>query len=112
MFRRGARAQQSPCTTVMCPQDVVERILRARIAITGSIRLRHGVEVRGVDVRDEEVLVHTADDNALLARYVVGADGASSPLRRACGHLRGWARTPVRRQDPPSPTRWCCLRRT
>jgi hypothetical protein len=27
MFRRGARAQQSPCTTVMCPQDVVERIL-------------------------------------------------------------------------------------
>jgi putative polyketide hydroxylase len=94
MFRRGARAEQSPCTTVMCPQDVVERILLARIATTGSIRLRHGVDVRGVDVRgvdvhDEDVLVHTADDTPLLARYVVGADGASSPLRRACGPPAG-----------------------
>jgi putative polyketide hydroxylase len=89
MFRRGARAEQSPCTTVMCPQDVVERILLARIATTGSIRLRHGVDVRGVDVHDEDVLVHTADDTPLLARYVVGADGASSPLRRACGPSAG-----------------------
>ena len=85
MFRRGTRAEQSPCTTVMCPQDVVERILLARIATTRSIRLRRGMDVRGVDVHGDEVLVHTADDNPLLARYVVGADGASSPIRRACG---------------------------
>lgn len=85
MFRRGTRAERSPCTTVMCPQDVVERILRARIATTPSIRLRRGVDVHGVDVHGDEALVHTADDNPLLARYVVGADGASSPIRRACG---------------------------
>ncbi|MGH3864784.1 MAG: FAD-dependent oxidoreductase [Pseudonocardiaceae bacterium] len=85
MFRSGTRAEQSPCTTVMCPQDVVERILLARIATTRSIRLRCGVEVRGVDVHGDEVLIHTADDTPLPARYVVGADGAASLLRRACG---------------------------
>ena len=91
MFRHGPRAEQSPCTTVMCPQDEVERILLTRIATTPSIRLRRGVQVRGVDVHGDDVLVHTADDNPLLARYVVGADGASSPVRRACGSTRGAA---------------------
>ncbi len=89
MFRRGPRAEQSPCTTVMCPQDIVEHILLARIATTHSIRLRRGVEVRGVDVHGDEVLVQTADDNPLLTRYVVAADGASSPVRRACGPPAG-----------------------
>lgn len=89
MFRRGTRAEQSPCTTVMCPQDVVERILLNRIATTRSIRLMHGMEVRGVDVHGDEVLVHTSDDNPLLTGYLVGADGASSPLRRACGPAAG-----------------------
>jgi 2-polyprenyl-6-methoxyphenol hydroxylase-like FAD-dependent oxidoreductase len=37
MVRRGVRAEQSPCTTVMCPQDVLERILLARIAATRFI---------------------------------------------------------------------------
>ena len=89
MFRRGTRAEQSPCTTVMCPQDVVERILLARVAATPSIRLRRGVDVRGVDVHGDEALLHTAEGNPLPARYVVGADGASSPLRRACGPPTG-----------------------
>jgi putative polyketide hydroxylase len=89
MFRRGTRAEQSPCTTVMCPQDVVERILLARIATIQSIRLLRGVEVRGVDVHGDEVQVHTAEDNPLLARYVVGADGASSRLRQTCGPPAG-----------------------
>lgn len=89
MVRCGTRAEQSPCTTVMCPQDVVERILLARVAATRSIRLRRGVPVRGVDVCGDEVLVHTAEGAPLLARYVVGADGASSPVRRACGPPAG-----------------------
>lgn len=83
MVRRGTRAEQSPCTTVMCPQDVVERILLARIATTRSIRLRRGVQVRGVAVHGEDVLIHPAEGSPLLARYVVGADGASSSVRRA-----------------------------
>jgi putative polyketide hydroxylase len=85
MFRRGIRAEHSPCTTVMCPQDVVEHILLTRTATTRAIQLRRGVEVRGVDVRGDQVLVQTRDTPPLLARYVVGADGASSPVRRTCG---------------------------
>jgi putative polyketide hydroxylase len=85
MVRRGARAEQSPCTTVMCPQDVVERILLTRIATTPSIRLRRGVTVRGVDVQDDKVLVHTVEGNPLAARHVIGADGVSSAVRRSWG---------------------------
>ncbi|MBV9140665.1 MAG: FAD-dependent monooxygenase [Pseudonocardiales bacterium] len=89
MVRRGVRAEQSPCTTVMCPQDVLERILLARIAATRFIRLRRGVAVRDVAVRGEDVLVHTAEGSSLLARYVVGADGAASPVRRSCSPPAG-----------------------
>ena len=84
MLRRGARAEHSPCTTVMCPQDVVERILLARAAATSLVRLRRGVEVLGVEAHDDWVLVHTAVDGPLPARYLVGADGVASPVRRAC----------------------------
>lgn len=85
MVRRGARAEHSPCTTVMCPQDVVERILLTRTAATPLIQLRHEVQVHRVDMHNDNVAVHTIDDASLLARYVIGADGASSLIRRSCG---------------------------
>jgi putative polyketide hydroxylase len=86
MFRRGTRAEHSPCTTVMCPQDVVERILLTRAAATPLIQLKRGVQVHDVNVRNDKLAVHTVDDAApLFARYVIGADGASSLIRRTCG---------------------------
>jgi 2-polyprenyl-6-methoxyphenol hydroxylase-like FAD-dependent oxidoreductase len=84
----------------MCPQDVVERILLARIATIQSIRLLRGVEVRGIDVHGDEVQVRTAEDNPLLARYVVGADGASSLLRQTCGPRMETRRGAVRTRWP------------
>lgn len=85
MVRRGIRAEYSPCTTVMCPQDVVERILLTRTVATPLIQLRRGVQVHRVDVHNDKVTVHTLDDPPLRARYAIGADGASSLVRRSCG---------------------------
>lgn len=80
----------SPEFLCSCPQDLVERRLRAAAEATGNVHLDGGHEVIGyrqVDHDRGEVEVRGPDGRTTRhqARYVVAADGASSPLRRMAG---------------------------
>ena len=83
----------SPETLCSCPQDLVEARLRTAALATGQVRIEQGREVIGfravdeaagtlgeVDVRDTDGTIST-----LRARFVIAADGASSPMRRLAG---------------------------
>ncbi|HEX3779866.1 MAG TPA: FAD-dependent oxidoreductase [Pseudonocardiaceae bacterium] len=83
----------SPETLCSCPQDLVESRLRAAALNSGQVRIEQGREVVGfrtieettgtvgeVDVRDTDGATRT-----LRARFVIAADGASSPMRRLAG---------------------------
>jgi len=80
-----------PSSTMFC-QAELESLLAERVATLPSVRLRRGVEVRGLEARDAGVVVHTADgtatpgaDVSLTARVVVGCDGAASTTAAAIG---------------------------
>ncbi|MBB4689446.1 FAD-dependent monooxygenase [Amycolatopsis jiangsuensis] len=81
----------SPAPSVLCPQDALEPVLR------------HAAEERGVLVRFSTELVSftqdstgviatlrqtTGDSYEVTADYLIGADGARSPVRTALGVLR------------------------
>lgn len=62
----------------------------AEAAATGPARITpdYGVEFLGLTVRDDDVEVRVADatgERTILARYVVGCDGARSGVRQAIG---------------------------
>ncbi|KNB50786.1 FAD-dependent monooxygenase [Streptomyces caatingaensis] len=82
----GRRAGHSPVATVLCPQDVVEEILRRRVP---AGRVRHGVRLAGLEQDGTGVTARLVDANGLVeqvrCRYVVGCDGAHSAVRRALG---------------------------
>ncbi|QUH01222.1 FAD-dependent monooxygenase [Saccharopolyspora erythraea] len=83
--RHGARAELSPCTTVVCPQDVVEGVLLARVLADARIRFLPGTEVAGARGDDDGVEVRTSGGQVLRGRYLVGADGAHSAVRETFG---------------------------
>ncbi len=72
---------------VSCAQDVIEQILRTRVAASPRCELRWGARVvdtvqlagGGVQVQVE------GDSPPIVARYVVAADGAGSPTRKRRG---------------------------
>ncbi len=69
---------------VVCyDQPELEAWLRAE-AVAAGVDLRLGVEVTGVDPGPDEVMVLAADGGH-RARWVVAADGAASPVRKALG---------------------------
>jgi putative polyketide hydroxylase len=68
-------------------QDVLEPVL-ARAARRAGAELRFGSEVDHVSDDDDGVTVTVRDDQPVRARYVVAADGAHSPIRRASGITR------------------------
>ncbi|MFE0423482.1 FAD-dependent monooxygenase [Streptomyces sp. NPDC058953] len=82
----GRRAALSPTATVMCPQDVVEAVLRRRL---DPSRVRYGTTVTAVETTDADVTVTvTGPDGAarrIRCRQLVGCDGAHSAVRRATG---------------------------
>ncbi|MGN9838346.1 FAD-dependent oxidoreductase [Nonomuraea sp. H19] len=76
----------SPCTGTPIDQNRVESLLRIRARELGA-RIRFGTEFLGLSQHDGGVEARLRDldgiEHRLLARYVVAADGARSPLR--CG---------------------------
>jgi 2-polyprenyl-6-methoxyphenol hydroxylase-like FAD-dependent oxidoreductase len=68
----------------MLPQWRTGELLAQRLAELGG-RVEHGVEVTGVARDVDGVTAALADGSAVRARYLVGADGGRSAVRRALG---------------------------
>ena len=85
---REQSAVVSPTGPACIPQDELERVMEEHLAALPAARLERGVEVIGVDSRDDgvEVTVRDADGiRTLRARYLVAADGIRSTVRAALG---------------------------
>jgi 2-polyprenyl-6-methoxyphenol hydroxylase-like FAD-dependent oxidoreductase len=65
-------------------QNHIERLLLRWVEELG-VSIRRGVEVTRIAPDDEGVDVHLASGGSLRARYVVGADGGRSVVRREAG---------------------------
>jgi 2-polyprenyl-6-methoxyphenol hydroxylase-like FAD-dependent oxidoreductase len=70
-------------SVLITPQSQTERVLAARAHRLGA-RILHGSEVTGL-TQDEHRVRVTTPDAVHTARYVVGADGVHSAVRRAIG---------------------------
>ncbi|MEV1131540.1 FAD-dependent monooxygenase [Agromyces sp. NPDC049794] len=93
---------------LITPQYETERVLQLRLDRLG-VRVRHGAEVTGVEQDDAGVTVTLEDGTSVRARYVVGADGSRSVVRRAIGRpfpgrsvLRSIMLADVRLAEPPA----------
>ncbi|MEU1587100.1 FAD-dependent monooxygenase [Micromonospora sp. NPDC005710] len=75
---------ENPHYALGVPQAQLEAGLAARAAELG-IDLRRGHEVVDLRQRGDAVEVHLADGTQLTSRYVVGADGGRSVVRRLAG---------------------------
>jgi putative polyketide hydroxylase len=83
---RAQSAVVSPTRPACVPQDELEPILEEHLASLPAARLRRGVEVVGVDSRDDgaDVAVRDADGmSTIRARYLIAADGVRSTVREA-----------------------------
>ncbi|NYH93191.1 FAD-dependent monooxygenase [Actinopolymorpha rutila] len=70
--------------TLMCPQDVTERVLTDRLhQLGGQVHYEHQV----VDVKQlsDHALATMADGRTVRAQYVVGTDGMHSTVRAQAG---------------------------
>lgn len=72
---------------LMVPQDVTERILSERLFLLGG-SIRRGVSAVevGQDANSAQAKLTTADgDHSVRAKYIVGADGMQSIVRKSAG---------------------------
>ncbi len=65
-------------------QNHIERLLLQWVEELG-VQIRHGVEVTGVSADDGGAYVELAGEGQVPGRYVVGADGGRSVVRRSAG---------------------------
>jgi len=65
-------------------QNHIERLLLEWVEELG-VQIRRGVEATGVSADDGGVSVELAGEGSVRARYVVGADGGRSTVRRSVG---------------------------
>jgi 2-polyprenyl-6-methoxyphenol hydroxylase-like FAD-dependent oxidoreductase len=68
----------------MFNQPMAEGLLNRR-AVELDVDLRRGVEVNGIEQRDDHVLVTGAGGTTVSARFVVGCDGANSTVGTLLG---------------------------
>jgi 3-(3-hydroxy-phenyl)propionate hydroxylase len=86
-FEIAARGPYGWAESYSFHQPTFETILRERIAELG-VDVRTGVAFTGFDQADDGVRVtieNSAGPGSIHARYVVGCDGAASPVRQALG---------------------------
>jgi 2-polyprenyl-6-methoxyphenol hydroxylase-like FAD-dependent oxidoreductase len=79
--------QDGPMHALPLPQAKLEQVLDERVAELG-VEVRRGHEVTGVSQDDDAATVDVQGPSGvyhLTARYVVGADGARSPVREWAG---------------------------
>ncbi|MGH3611898.1 MAG: FAD-dependent monooxygenase [Pseudonocardia sp.] len=78
-----AAPRHSPVTGVVCPQDVVEQVLRWHAPVGA---LRQGAHLVGLEQHrdgvDVHLQLHEGGHRTVRAGFVVGADGAESRVRR------------------------------
>ena len=74
----------NPMYGLAVPQRQVERVLAERVAELG-VPLRRGCEVTALRQRSDRVEVDFADGATLDCRYLVGADGGRSTVRKLAG---------------------------
>ncbi|MEV0157071.1 FAD-dependent monooxygenase [Micromonospora sp. NPDC050686] len=74
----------NPLYGLPVPQRQVERVLAERAAELG-VRVRRGCELTGLRQRPDAVELGFADGTTLTCRYLVGADGGRSTVRKLAG---------------------------
>ncbi|MEU8710166.1 FAD-dependent monooxygenase [Streptomyces sp. NPDC048565] len=74
----------NPVSLLPAPQEQIERVLAER-AVELGVLLRMGQEVADVDQTDDVVRITLGSGETLTARYLVGADGGRSTVRRLSG---------------------------
>ncbi len=82
-----SRLDSSPLQVLAAPQRTIERTLAGRLTELGGT-VRRGHELTGLTQHDDSVTVEVSDPAGsyrLRARYLVGCDGAHSPVRKLAG---------------------------
>ncbi|MEJ2861300.1 FAD-dependent monooxygenase [Actinomycetospora flava] len=82
---REQAALVSPTAPAVVAQDRFEAVLRRHLATLPSVRTASGIEIDTITQDPDGVVATTADGRKVHARYLVGADGAHSAVRRAVG---------------------------
>ncbi|MFE3176977.1 FAD-dependent monooxygenase [Amycolatopsis sp. NPDC059090] len=81
----------SPAPSVLCPQDVLEPVLR-QAAVERGVSVRFGTELVSFEQDDTGITaeLRPADGEPyrISAEYLIAADGARSPIRTALGITR------------------------
>ncbi len=89
-FNRARIVDYYAATNERLPQYRTEEVLRARAAETGKITLMRGWSFQSVEQHDHGVVVDITmtqggDSQTISAPFLVGCDGARSPVREAVG---------------------------
>jgi 2-polyprenyl-6-methoxyphenol hydroxylase-like FAD-dependent oxidoreductase len=74
----------NPMYTILAPQRRIEEMLAGRAGELG-VEIRRGVGVAGFEQGREHVAVELDDGRVIEARWLVGADGGHSSVRKAAG---------------------------